>query len=229
MGKDALDTKRGFLSQLIFGGGRTTLNAFVMLGGRILSAGQLLNGLEEVGRELGGAEKAILRRIFGTSVDYDEIRIKEGYAGLASAGDDNGFTLINNKRALTHGSTIYLKYADTTTNEGMSTLVHETTHVWQHQNGGDDYMIRALHSQIFGEGYEFADAITKQNKTWMTLNAEQQAHLIELAYLNDYFTNNIWSGNRSVQDSSRKIVSPLFLKQYMDKVMPLLRIGVGAR
>ncbi|MGI8555164.1 MAG: hypothetical protein ACR2LT_02255 [Pyrinomonadaceae bacterium] len=28
-----------------------------------------------------------------------------------------------------------------------ATLVHETTHVWQHQNGGDDYMIRELHAQ----------------------------------------------------------------------------------
>ena len=55
-------------------------------------------------------------------------------------------------------------------------------------------MCEALFAQM-SEGYEFADAITKQNRTWKMLNPEQQAQLIEDAFLADYFTNKVWAGN----------------------------------
>ena len=212
----------GFLKSNPTGADLMTLDAFLMLGGRVISFDQTIAGLEQVGRMLGGAERTILRKIFGDSVDYDAIRIKEGYAGFFSAGKNPDFTLTNNTRALTHGSTIYMKNADTTTTQGMAILVHETDHVWQYQNGGDIYLARALHAQFFGAGYEYLDAV-KHNTSWRMLNPEQQAHLIEEAYFYGYFDNRQWN-NIQIAPSDQA-----FLIQYMDNVLPQLRLGIGAR
>jgi hypothetical protein len=88
-----------------------------------------------------------LRKIFGDSVDYEAVRIKEGHAGLFSAND----------RAFTSGNTIYMKgFRDdpftTDRMEQMPVLVSEMTHIWQYQNGGARYASRALLSQRFGAG-----------------------------------------------------------------------------
>ena len=61
------------------------------------------------------------------------------------------FDTYNNQRALTRGNTIYMKNNPPGSTTWFSTLVHETTHVWQNQNGGTDYMSAALHAQIFGK------------------------------------------------------------------------------
>ena len=38
-------------------------------------------------------------------------------------------------------------------------------------------MSEALYAQIFGEGYRYEDAVSKQNKTWMMLNPEQASQV----------------------------------------------------
>jgi hypothetical protein len=58
-------------------------------------------------------------------------------------------------------------------------LVHEVTHVWQYQNGGNDYMSEAMLTQAVGDGYD----VTKvSGKEWPDLSPEQQGALLELAY-----------------------------------------------
>lgn len=65
--------------------------------------------------------------------------------------------------------------------------MNETTHVWQHQHGGTDYMSEAAWAQAT-EGYGCGDAITSQNKTWAMLNPEQQGQLIQDAYGGNLFS-----------------------------------------
>lgn len=213
----------GFLKFNMMGTDLTTLDAFLMGGGRVVSGWQTIYGFEQLGRALNGTERINLQKVFASSLDYDAIRVKEGYAGIFSAGYDDGITLFHNNRAITHGSTIYLKYENTANPQGMTTLVHEATHVWQHQNGGDSYLARAAHAQSpLGNGYEYFDAV-KQNRAWVTLNPEQQAHLIEEAYLYGYFNNQQWNNSKITQSDQA------FLIQYVDNVLPLIRAGIGAR
>lgn len=89
-------------------------------------------------------------------------------------------------------------------------------------------MCEAIYAQKF-QGYEFADAITKQNKTWKMLNPEQQAYLIQRAYQNNFFSNNsVWTNNVPIVNSSNNQIPQQFLINYMSKVVLQLQSGVGA-
>lgn len=91
-----------------------------------------------------------------------------------------------NDRPFTSGNTIYLKDHGPSHPEHMSTLVHEVTHVWQHQHGGSDYKLEALWAQSFGEGYVWQNGVA-EGKSWVELNPEQQAQLIQDAWDAGYF------------------------------------------
>lgn len=221
----------GGLTQFAKGFGKfhiqTPADAALMIGGRLISGWQVLSFIEAPGRPLTPAEKTLLEKIFQTSVEYDAIRIKQGYAGILNAGDDQGFTLYNNQRALTHGNTIYMKNKAEKTPDWDATLVHETTHVWQNQNGGTDYMWEALHAQMTA-GYGYYDDVINKGKTWGMLNPEQQGQLIEDAYEAGYFTKNQgqWI---EVDPLTKQVIGPRpDLATFMKGVEPQLRSGQGA-
>jgi hypothetical protein len=140
-----------------------------------VSSVQVRLGLEPPSRRLTGAEIGELRKIFGDSVNYDAVHIKEGNAGVFSVND----------RAFTSGNTIYLKnFRDdpwtTDRLEQMPALVSEMTHVWQYQNGGAGYASRALLSQRYGAGYDFGRSVP--HTPWGRLAPEQQDALLNAAY-----------------------------------------------
>jgi hypothetical protein len=54
------------------------------MGGKAISAIQTLVGLEPVGRKLTDDEITELRKVYGDTIDYSKVRIKEGDAGLFS-------------------------------------------------------------------------------------------------------------------------------------------------
>ena len=183
---------------------QTPIDALLMAGGAVVSALQTLLGLEPPGRELTATELAILREVYGTSIDFGRIRIKEGTAGL--------LTLPN--RPFTHGDTIYVPrpWLPITTR----LLVHEAAHVWQHQNGGTDYMSESLFAQYLGDGYDYAKAL-RQGKQWTDLNPEQQAEVIEAAFSRNLFRD---PDARFIEDDT----------DYTDRLRPMLaemRAGRG--
>lgn len=141
----------------------------LMLAGRVLSAVQVLAGVEVPGRRLTGDEVARLRPIFGESLDYGRVRVKEGRLGLL------GVT----RRAFAHGDTVFVPGQETV---DFGLLVHELTHVWQHQHGGTAYLSAALVAQWWGDGYDWRKAVALHLR-WAELNPEQQAQLIEDAAL----------------------------------------------
>ena len=127
-----------------------------------------------MGRKLSGAEIASLQKVYGNSIDYSGVRIKEGDAGLLSLGG----------RPFTHGDTVYVpKGALPLSND---TLIHELAHVWQYQHGGSDYLSEALVAQTLGEGYDWMKGVD-EGKSWSQLNPEQQAELIETANRSGFF------------------------------------------
>src|SRR4029078_12655346 len=66
-----------------------------------ISAVQTVFHAEEPSRGLNDAEIAQLRKVFGDEVDFSQVRIKEGPAGVAHLFDQG--------RAFTNGNTIYME------------------------------------------------------------------------------------------------------------------------
>ncbi|CAM3493487.1 DUF4157 domain-containing protein [Corallococcus sp. ZKHCc1 1396] len=155
---------------------QTPTDALLMGGGRALSAIQTLIGVEPPGRKLSAGEIHTLREVYGDSIDYSAMRIKEGNAGLFSLSD----------RAFTHGDTIYIPPENMPMTDEL--LVHESAHVWQHQNGGTDYMSEALWAQEFGHAYDFERALD-EGKSWSEMDPEQQGEFLSQAHRADYFKN----------------------------------------
>jgi len=153
---------------------RAPINALLMVGGRALSAVQTLIGVEPAGRGLSSAETAELRKVFGDSVDYGRVRIKEGNAGLLTVFG----------HAFTHGETIYVLKRSLPLSRDA--LVHEMVHVWQYQRGGTSYMSEAIWAQWFGDAYDWRKGI-EQGKSWPRLDPEQQAQLVSDAYATGIF------------------------------------------
>lgn len=145
-------------------------------------------GLEAPARRPTDAERDYLRTIYGDSIDYDVIRIK------------NGGPLNNAMTAHAVGDTVYLpsSYFDASgalTADGLETLGHEVGHVWQNQNGGGDYIHDALSAQLWSwasggdrnGAYDWRGALA-DGASFSTMNAEQQASVMEaigIALAND--------------------------------------------
>lgn len=143
---------------------------------RSISAVQNLLGLEANGRRLTTEEISLLKEIYGPTIDYSKVRIKEGKCGLLGCSD----------RPWTLGNTIYFP----TDNNGQinkAILVHEMAHVWQFQTKGPGYMLDSLGAQYLGDGYDFEKAV-RQGEKFEDFNVEQQAALIEAAFRAGYLT-----------------------------------------
>ncbi|AEI63238.1 DUF4157 domain-containing protein [Corallococcus macrosporus] len=141
-------------------------DAVLMMGGRVLSSVQVLVGLEPPGRRLTEDEVSRLRPIFGDSLDFAAVRVKVGRLGLLGLPG----------RAFAHGNTVFVPPQSGAVDFGL--LVHELTHVWQHQHGGTAYLSAALAAQWSGDGYDWRKGVSRE-KRWAQLNPEQQAQLIE--------------------------------------------------
>jgi hypothetical protein len=184
---------------------QTPVDAVLMAGGALVSAAQTLIGAEPPGRRLAGDEIELLRNVYRDSIEYSRIRIKEGNAGL--------LTLPN--RPFTHGDTIYVPKDWLPMAKRL--LVHETAHVWQHQNGGTHYMSESLFAQYIGDGYDYGKAL-REGKKWSELNPEQQAEVVEMAFARDLFSD---PDSRFIHDSA----------DYTEQVREMiaeLRAGRGA-
>ncbi len=187
------------------------VDASLMLGGKLISAAQTLVHLEAPGRELTQEELELASQIFGDSIDYSKVRIKPGDAGLLSP----------NERPFAHGNTVYLK-----NRQDMQTLVHELTHVWQHQHGGTDYMSEALLANATQGDDAYNWRVDVPAKAWHELNPEQQGALIESAYHDHAFEHSPpaftseWAAPAGVSLEE--------LNQYLQAAVRELRAGRGA-
>ncbi len=148
------------------------------------NAGLTLAFAEKPSRGLNDSEIQMLRQVYGDSIDYSQVRIKQG-----------GSTDWTNMAPHVVGNTVYMTSAwggdnfnpdGTLTDVGLETLVHEMGHIWQNQNGGGDYIHRALLAQFTSKlesgsrngAYEWREGVA-QGKSFAELNPEQQAGLME--------------------------------------------------
>ena len=122
-------------------------------------------------RGITPAERTEAKRVFGRSIDLD--RVKIACANLAA----DFINWINGERPFT---TMYLINFSSGTTVTPRTLIHELTHVWQGVTAGPIYMAQALHSQVFGRGYEVTDAdLASADGDILNLEREQQAVVVE--------------------------------------------------
>lgn len=152
--------------------------------------------------------KPMLRRIFGDGIKYDDIRTKSGRPGW---GSDTSATTFPSIIYLGDGRQQFVD--DGTGNPVMITLtpegnvaqpdnvfVHELVHVWQSQNGGDNYLPEAVFSYaVHGEDesyywWNFTEynkdmratnprSARNQGKKWRNMPPEAQAEFIQHAYM----------------------------------------------
>ncbi len=203
---------------------QTPADAILMASGRTAAAAQTIVGLEPEGRKLNDNEIATLKSVYGDAIDYDKIVIKKGDSFLKGLGG----------RPYTEGNVIYLPDDYSFAND-PGTLIHEACHVWQHQNGGNDYMSESLWEQNFGEGYDWKQKFDAGIFAWEALNPEQQAQFIEDAFNRGYFTQ---PGGAAGLDrttlpmtDARFKTSPFNASQhgtFLEQCLALLKMGQGA-
>lgn len=134
-------------------------------------------------RRLTAEERASLEAIYGDSIDYDAVVVREGDIGLFNRDD----------RPLVLGNTILVPEGRLDDDGQISggDLIHEAAHLWQFQHGGIDYIKESLEDQgQRGSGAYDYEADVLAGKPWDELGPEQQAHLIEEAYEQGYFDAN---------------------------------------
>jgi hypothetical protein len=122
-------------------------------------------------RALSPAERAEARKVFGWSIELDRVKI-----AVASLPADV-VNFLNGQRPFT---TMYVINFASWAHVTMPTLIHELTHVWQGVVAGPVYMVEALHSQLFGRGYEVTVAeVINAAGVLSKLEREQQAVVVE--------------------------------------------------
>lgn len=125
-------------------------------------------------RGLTTGERALLARIFGAALDTSLIVVREDLRGLLNLS----------RRAFVIENVIHLPMRPHSAPPHL--LVHEATHVWQFQHGGHAYIADSVWAQTLGDGYQLERGLL-QGRRWDELNCEQQATLVEQAFVQRCF------------------------------------------
>ena len=154
------------------GAGSSIGGAVVLLAGTVVASVQRLVGAEAPARPLSQDERVMLRKVFGDSLAYVNVRIVQGRSGAFGV----------NQRPFTLGNTIYLKDVDLA--ERPDVLVHEVVHVWQYQHEGPRYTTDALGAQVLygyrGRGaYDWEAELARGRTSWTEFNKEAQGSFIQ--------------------------------------------------
>lgn len=126
-------------------------------------------------RMLSPPELELLQAVYADSLDYERVRIRAPVHGLLGIS----------RRAFVIENTLFIPPEFLPL--APAVLVHELCHVWQHQHGGHAYIADSLHAQLLGDGYRLAKGLA-EGKAWHQLNCEQQATLIEEAWVQGAFS-----------------------------------------
>jgi len=120
-------------------------------------------------RPLNEEELEISKIYFGDTINYKLVRVhpKAKYTANKFALAYVSFNTVNHYRDITR-----------------DVFIHEMMHVWQYQNLGGVYAIKALHAQYKGNAYDYGgfEGLYNgmlQGKPLLSFNFEQQAEIIQ--------------------------------------------------
>lgn len=217
---DIKDALGGFFDNLkdaiIEHGAEALFDALEALPGDI--GNEELQRLQDLGqvkapeRGLLPEEREALEAVYGDSIDYDAVVVREGDIGLFNRDD----------RPLVLGNTILVpegRLDDETGRIDTDDLVHEAAHIWQFQHGGIDYIKESIQAQgTEGSGaYEFEEDVLN-GTPFDELGTEQQAHLLEEAWEQGYFEPG---GDRRFMVDGRDMTA------YLEEALRNVRAGRG--
>ena len=120
-------------------------------------------------RPLSDEELALSKTYFGDTIDYKLVRVHPS-ANLTA-----------NKLALAYVSFNTINHWRPISRD---VFIHEMMHVWQYQNLGAIYTIKALHAQYRGNAYDYGGFeglyhAMLQGRDLLSFNFEQQAEIIQ--------------------------------------------------
>lgn len=120
-------------------------------------------------RPLNEHELKISKKYFGDTINYTIVRVHSNAKFTANklALAYVSFNTVNHYRAIS-----------------QDVFIHEMMHVWQYQNLGAIYAIKALHAQYRGNAYDYGGFeglyhAMLQGKPLLSFNFEQQAEIIQ--------------------------------------------------
>lgn len=124
-------------------------------------------------RKLSSEEREVAQSVFGESIIYDAVRLRQGSV------------LTRVYPAFTLGNVITFPRNEYDLNDvrDRALLVHELCHVWQFQNGGWGYMPRAIYEEVTQP-----DAYTvyyDQQKKLRDYDIEEQCEIAAEYFLGD--------------------------------------------
>jgi hypothetical protein len=124
-------------------------------------------------RKLTGDEIKLASSVFGSSINYELVRVDER-ALLGPSWTKRAYVSFHVINDWGH-----IK---------ADTLLHELTHVWQYEQDGAIYMPQAIHAQAWGEGYTYKGAAGLRNAQtnglgFRDFNREQQGQIVQDFYL----------------------------------------------
>jgi hypothetical protein len=160
-------------------------------------------------RRLTQAEMGILRRVYGDSIAFNNVRIVTGFSGIYSLGS----------AAVIFGNTIYFKDRDPLTSTSL--FVHEACHVWQYQHVGSRYTSDAVLAQISNRGeteYDWETFVAAGAATWNNLNREAQA---------DVFMD-LWTHGKLVTDGVPAVGDGVYYDANGTNAISLMEFPVAA-
>lgn len=170
------------------------LGAIFVIFPTLLGLLQTLTWTQARSRRLNEKEMAILRRVYGESIAFPNVRIVLGFAGVLSL----------DSAAIVFGNTIYFK--NRVPVESISLFVHEACHVWQYQHIGSRYASDALSAQILiDDEYDWEKEVAEGAASWNNLNREAQAEIfMDVWAQGQLITNSVLSdrGNGVFYDAT---------------------------
>lgn len=166
--------EKRFLSTKLTSKGLCKVFAAAIIGytGLVMSLGYL------PGRSLTEGEMDILQERFGTSIDYQKIRIHS--SKLADSFLTDGFGAVTMENTIIYNSN---DYSDDFSKTGLrNTFIHETAHVWQNQNCQEEHplriMINSFRANFNLSPEENYDYKLEYGKDLTEFHAEHQASII---------------------------------------------------
>ncbi|MBN1203534.1 MAG: hypothetical protein JXB05_01240 [Myxococcaceae bacterium] len=155
-------------------------------------------------REMTAEEKRQARRVYGTAIDLDRVKI-----AVASIPADL-INLVNGQRPFT---TMYVINFSSKAKIDMKTLIHELAHVWQGVVDGPVYMIQAIEAQLGKEGYTVTNAMLRdRGNDLKKFNREQQAVIAE-----EYWFEEFGQHEAAYKDLSSRGLDGNLLRPYAQK------------
>ena len=183
----------------------------------IAGIGNPLLSIGAKSESLSDKQKIIAREIFDESINLDSVRIKTvanwvsgGFSSYARALVIGNDILVPQKQDLKGLPDIH---------NDQELFNHELTHIWQHQNGGTNYLTEALYAQGLGDGYDIHKGLT-EDKKFAELNPEQQGEMVKMIYQRKNLSRQ--------QRASDCFPSDIVTDSQIEEALYSIRNGLGA-